>query len=127
MIKKNFNFKWTKERKEAFENIKEAIVKAPNLQSPNFDSEFILYTFASEHSIAYVINQKSEEGEEFPVSFMSTSLQEAELKYRAIDKQAFVVSKVMNSFHSYLLRSQTKIIVPYSMFRALLIQKEPGD
>jgi hypothetical protein len=28
MIKKYFNFKWTKKRKEAFEKIKEAIVEA---------------------------------------------------------------------------------------------------
>ena len=42
MIKKDFNFKWKKERREAFDKIKEAIVEAPTLQSPNFDNEFIL-------------------------------------------------------------------------------------
>ena len=31
MIKKYSNFKWTKERKEAFEKIKEAIAEAPTL------------------------------------------------------------------------------------------------
>ena len=31
MIKKDFNFKWTKERKKAFEKIKEAIAEAPTL------------------------------------------------------------------------------------------------
>ena len=45
MIKKDFNFKWTKERREAFEKIKESIAKAPTLWIPNFDNEFILYTF----------------------------------------------------------------------------------
>lgn len=33
MIKKDVNFKWTKERKEAFDNIKEAVVEAPTLRS----------------------------------------------------------------------------------------------
>ena len=37
MIKKDFNFKWTKEIREAFENIKEAIAEAPTLWSLNFD------------------------------------------------------------------------------------------
>ena len=74
MIKKDFNFKWTKERNEAFDIIKEAIVEAPTLRSPNFDKEFILYTFASDHLIVVVVTQKSEDGEEFLVSFMSMGL-----------------------------------------------------
>ena len=77
MIKKYFNFKWTKERREAFENIKESIAEAPSLQIPNFDNEFILYTFSFDHSIVAVLTQKNEEEEECPISFMSTSLQGA--------------------------------------------------
>lgn len=41
MIKKYFNFKWKKERREAFDKIKEAIEEVPTLQSLNFDNEFI--------------------------------------------------------------------------------------
>lgn len=54
MIKKDSNFKWKKERNEAFNKIKEAIAEVPNLWSPNFDKEFILYTFAFNHSITVV-------------------------------------------------------------------------
>jgi len=36
-------------RLEQFYKIKEAIVKAPTLRSPNFDKEFILYNFSSDH------------------------------------------------------------------------------
>ena len=63
MLKKDFNFKWKKERREAFDNIKEAIAEAPTLRSPNFDNEFILYTFSSDHSNVVVLTQKNEEGE----------------------------------------------------------------
>ena len=55
MIKKGSNFKWTKERKESFDKIKESIAEDPTLQIPNFDMEFILYTFASDHSIVVVL------------------------------------------------------------------------
>ena len=65
MKKKDFDFKWTKERREAFEKIKEAKAEAPTLWSPNFDNEFILYTFASDHSIANVLTQKNEDREDF--------------------------------------------------------------
>ena len=127
MIKKDFNFKWTREIKEEFEKFKEAIAEDPTLWSPNFDNEFILYTFDSNHSIVVVLTQKNEEGEEFPVYFMSIGLQGVELKYPTIDKQAFAVFKVVKHFRPYLLRSHTKIIVPHSVVLALLIQKEPGD
>ena len=71
-----------------------------------------------------MLTQKNEEGEKFPVSFMSTGLQGVELKYPAIDKQAFAVFKAVKHFHLYLLRSHTKIIVPHSAVRASLIKKE---
>ena len=101
--------------------IKEAIVETPTLWSPNFDNEFILYTFASDHSIDVVLTQKNEDEEEFLVSFMSTRLQGIELRYPAIDKQAFVVFKAVKHFRPYLLRSHTKVIVPHTAVRALLI------
>ena len=104
MIKKDFNFKWTKERREAFDKIKEAIAEAPTLRSLNFDNEFILYTFVSDHSIDVVLTQKNEEGDEFSVSFMSTDVQGVELKYPTIDKQAFVppyCKSLSTSVHIY--------------------------
>ena len=110
-----------KGKERSIYQIKEAIAEAPTLWSPNFDNEFILYTFAYDHSIVVVLTQKNEEGEEFMVSFMRIGLQGVELKYPTIDKQAFVVFKAMKHFFLYLLRSHTKIIFPHSAVRALLI------
>ena len=55
MIKKDADFKWTKERKYAFRKIKEAIVEAPTLWRLDFKKDFILYTFSSDHSIVVVL------------------------------------------------------------------------
>ena len=126
MINKDTKFKWIKERKESFDKIKEAIAEAPTLKSPNFDKEFILYPFASDHSIAVLLAQKNEVGVEFPLSFMRTRLQGIELNYPTIDKQDFTVFKFVKHFRPYLLKSHTKIILPHSSVRYLLIQKESG-
>ena len=48
MIKKNSNFKWGQDEHEAFNLIKQAIVNAPSLETPNFSDPFVLYTFASD-------------------------------------------------------------------------------
>ena len=39
----------------------------------------------------------------------------------------FAVFKAVKHFRQYFLRSHTKVIVPHTAVRALLIQKEPGD
>jgi hypothetical protein len=75
--------------KGAFENIKTVIANAPSLQSPDFSKDFLLYTFASDHSLAAVLTQKDEQGDEYPVTFMSTGLQGVELNYPLVDKKAF--------------------------------------
>ena len=64
MIKKNANFKWHPPEKEAFNNIKRAIVEAPALHSLNFNKGFILYTFASDSSLAAVLTQKDDKNDE---------------------------------------------------------------
>lgn len=116
-----------KERKEAFEKIKEAIAEVPTLWSPNFEREFILYTFSSDNSITTVLTQKDEVGEEFLVSFMRTGLQGVELNYPAIDKYTFFIFKAVKHFQPYFLRSHTKIIIPHLVVRSLHIQKDLRD
>lgn len=44
-----------------------------------------------------------------------------------MDKKAYVVFKVVEHFHPYLLKSQTKLIVPYPTVRNIFVQKELGE
>ena len=61
MLKKDNNFKWLVEAKKSFTNIKKALFEAHALVSPNFLKEFIVFSFASKHTIAGVLLQKNEE------------------------------------------------------------------
>ena len=86
MIKKNASFKWNSPKKEAFNNIKQAIVKVPSLHNPDFSKGFILYTFALDSSLAAILTQKDTSNDERPISFMGTGLQGVEFNYPEIDK-----------------------------------------
>ena len=55
MINNDFNLKWTKEIRETFDKIKEAIAKAPTLQILRLDNDFILYTFSYDHLIVVML------------------------------------------------------------------------
>ena len=86
-----------------------------------------MYTFTSDDSLAAVLTQKEHGGVEFPISFMRTGLQGAELNYLAVDKQAYAVFKAVKQFRPCILKNQTKVIVPHPAVRSLFIQKELGE
>ena len=74
MGKQSVQFKWTDLEKNAFIKIKTFFAHAPSLKIPNFEKDFILYTFASDDSLAVVLTQNEDGGDEYPISFMSTGL-----------------------------------------------------
>ena len=57
MIKKDAIFNWGQTEKEYFQRILEAISEAHSILSPDFNKDFILYTFASDISYAAVLTQ----------------------------------------------------------------------
>ena len=44
-----------------------------------------------------------------------------------MEKQAYAVFKSLKHFRPFLLKTHTKIIVPYSVVKKLLIQREVGE
>ena len=55
MLKKDNTFQWSKEANQSFISIKKALSEAPMLVSPNFGKDFIIFSFASEHTIVGVL------------------------------------------------------------------------
>ena len=78
MIKKNSIFKWGQEEYEAFNLIKQAIVNAPSLATPNFSDPFILYTFAFDKSYAAILTQANQDEAKAPITFFNSNLQGTE-------------------------------------------------
>ena len=111
----------------AFVKIKEAIVESPTLWSPDINKEFILYTLSLDHSIVVVLTQKEEVGDDFLISFMTSGLKGVEINYISIDKQTFATFKSVKYFQPYLLRSNTKVIVPHPIVISFFILKYLRD
>ena len=126
MVKQSAQFKQTDIEKVTFKDIKK-IAHAPSLRSLDFEKDFILYTFASNNSLAVVLTQKGELGDEYPISFMRTGLQGDELNYTAVEKQAYIVFKAVKQLRPYILKNRMKVIVPHPTIRSLFVQKELGE
>lgn len=56
MLRKDNEIKWNAEVKRSFSEVKEALPCAPVLISPNYTKDFIIFSFASEHTIAAVLS-----------------------------------------------------------------------
>ena len=120
MLKKNSTLKWTVEAKQPFEAIEEALTKTPVLISPNFKKDFIIFSFASEHTIATVLLQKNDQGYEQPIAFFRKSLRDATLKYNIMEKQALSLVKAIKDFRVYTLYSHIIAYVPNLVVKDIL-------
>lgn len=89
--------------------------------------DLTLYTFASDFAYIDVITQKNEIDHEILVTFTRSAFKGEELNYSTIDKNAFTFFKAVKHFIFYLMKSKTKVIVPYLAVRNLLVQKELGE
>jgi hypothetical protein len=124
MLIKDSEVKWTEEARHSFENIKEAIMTAPVLISPNFDKVFYIFSFASNDTIAIVLLQKNEDGHEQPVAFFRKVLRDVEIKYDPIEKHAYALIKSLKDFRIYILQAKVIAYVPSSSIKDVLIQPD---
>lgn len=122
MLKKDSSIDWTVEAKQSFEEIKMALTRTPVLTSPKFDRDFIIFSFASEHTVAAVLLQKDDQGCEKPIAFFSKALRDASLKYNMMEKQAFALVKAIKDFRVYILYSHVIAYVPNAVVKDILTQ-----
>jgi hypothetical protein len=125
MLKKGSEIKWTPEARKSFEDIKVALTKAPMLANPNFEKYFILFSFASEHTIASVLLQKDEKNFDRPIEYYRRELRDSPLKYDIMEKQAYEVVKALKEFRVYILHYHTIVYVPNSYVKDILTQLDP--
>jgi len=85
MLKKDSQVKWNEEAIKSFNIVNLALFLAPVLISPDYTQDFILFSFALEHTMVAVLMQKKHEHER-PIYFFSQNIRDAALKYNIIEK-----------------------------------------
>lgn len=122
MSKKGNKIKWDNEAKKSFDDIKTTLSQAPLLTIPDFSKQFIIFSFAFEHTIFGVLLPKNVEVHEQPISFFIRSLRYVELKYDIMDKQAYALIKSLKYFRVFVLHSHITSYVLDFVIRSILIQ-----
>ena len=74
ILKKGAIINWEGEPSIAFQEMKSAIKNAPVLRTSDYEKHMHIFSFASFHTIATVLLQRNDNGNEQPVAFFSKSL-----------------------------------------------------
>jgi hypothetical protein len=122
MLKKIHEVKWTPKAREYFQKIKEAMGKSLVLVILNYDKDFSMFSFASEHTIVVYLLHKNDENQEQPISFFNRALRDVELRYSKLEKKAYALVKSLKSLRDYILHSKTFSYVPNSAIKYVLTQ-----
>ena len=89
---------------EAFQALKRACMNSPVLPFANYTKDFLLETDASKEGVGTVLSQKQEDGQFYPVAYVSQALSTHEKNYH-LTKLEFLALKwaITEHFKEYLL------------------------
>lgn len=123
MLKKDTTVRWMEEAVKSFNLVKLALSSAPVLISLDYTQDFILFSFASDHTMAAVLMQKIDQLKK-PIAFFSRTIRDAALKYNIIEIQALALVKALKYFRVYILHSHILAYVPNAAVKDVLVQTD---
>ena len=80
----------------------------------------MIFSFASEHTIAGVLLHKNEHNLEHPISSYNKFLKYSTLKYETMEKQAYALVKALKEFRVYIRHSHSIVYVPSTAIKDIL-------
>ncbi|GFS56332.1 retrovirus-related Pol polyprotein from transposon 297 [Trichonephila clavipes] len=96
---------WDEKCGKAFEELKAKFVTQPILFAPDFATEFILQTDASEVGAGVVLSQRIE-GEEHPIVFPSKKFSKAERNYSTVERElAAIIFGLKRLKHKFIIET----------------------
>ncbi|GMF52310.1 unnamed protein product [Phytophthora fragariaefolia] len=101
LTKKDVDWMWSDEQRQAFNAIKLALQHAPVLQLPDFDKPFNITTDVSHSCIGGVLSQLHD-GHDLPVAFFSKKLGPHELNWPVHEKELFAIKQALMRWRHYV-------------------------
>lgn len=94
---------WTRKCQEAFDGLKQDLVKAPILSPPDYSWQFTVQVDASERGVGAVMAQEDKNGDMHPIIFLSRKLLPRERAYATIEKECLAIVWALNKLQPYLM------------------------
>ena len=100
---KNKPLKWTPDLIATFRDVREKVANCPKLHFLDEKLPLFLHTDASDYGIGAYLFQKSADGKELPIAFISKSLTAERLRWSVPEKEAFAIVYAFQKLE-YVLR-----------------------
>ncbi|XP_073138829.1 uncharacterized protein [Henckelia pumila] len=107
----------------AFEFLRERLVTASVLTSPDWDLPFEVMCDASDTAVGVVLGQRIDKVFR-TIYYARKTLNEAQLNYATTEKELLAVVFALDKFHSYLVLSKITIYTDHSAIKHLLAKKD---
>ncbi|KAI3821279.1 hypothetical protein L1987_08843 [Smallanthus sonchifolius] len=123
LLLKDAPFVFDDECIHAFNILKQKLVEAPILQSPNWSLPFEIMCDASDYVVGAVLGQRVEK-KPVAIYYASKTLSDAQLNYTTTEKELLAVVYALDKFRSYIWGSKIIIYSDHSAVRYLMEKKD---
>ena len=120
LTKKNAKFEWTEEHEQAFESLKQALTSAPVLAHFRDDYPTEVHSDASDLGVGAVLVQRSPDGGEHPIAYLSKRLSDQQTKWTTTEKECFAIVSAVKAFRQYIWGRKVDIITDHAALCWLL-------
>lgn len=124
--KKGQKITWTQEAEKSYRDVKQALVSAPILASPDFSLPFYLHCDAADTGLGCVLTQKIQGGQEKVIAFASRSLSKSERNYSVTLKECLACVFGCEKFRGYIEGVKFTIITDHAALKWLCKLKDPS-
>lgn len=126
LMGKPTDFKWTPEAQSAFEQLRDALIKAPILVHFNPEADHELRTDASSYAIGAVLWQKYLDPHQTgPVLYYSKTLTSAQRNYSATERELHAAYKAITELQHYLYGKKFTLVTDHAALSLLRNHKDP--
>ncbi|XP_021974983.1 uncharacterized protein LOC110870092 [Helianthus annuus] len=123
LLEKDVPFVFDEECIKAFDFLKEKLVSAPILVSPNWSLPFEFMCDASDYAVGAVLGQRVDKYFH-PIYYASKTLNDAQENYTTTEKELLAIVFAFDKFRSYLVLSKTTVFTDHSALRFLFQKKD---
>lgn len=109
LLKKNKRWDWTQVHQKAFEDIKRSFQKCIILRYPRVDEPYLLTCDASGTTVAAVLSQVDERGDESIIEVTSKCLNETVKKYATTEKELLAILHAVKKWRHYLIGNKVTV------------------
>jgi len=120
LLKKDVAWTWNEEAQEAFNTLKEKLLKLPILRRPDFNKVFILHTNWSVLGIGAILGKFNEEGKEYVITYAFRNNNKAESNYSSYEGECLVVVWAVIHFRSYLYGTKFTLYIDHQPIKWLM-------